>query len=179
MSEDLHPTLDGKPLTEEDPNAGILVDANGDPLLQGTRMLERESYERVVEGLRMITDACAHLIRHEPLNAKVWRGYMTRFDQARRICVQHAGIGLVMKEKETVEVRGEPMPWRQCRQRFLEGVVQAAGGCRQLATCFRNDFWWSQMANTLDDMSRKLSAARRSAARKAVSDSIIRPALMH
>jgi len=153
----------------------IETDANGDPLRQGTLMLERESYERVIEGLKMISDACAHLIRHEPLQTEHWRGFMTRFDKARLICVQHAGLGLAMQQKETQDVRGEPLPWKLCRQRFLEGVEQAAGGCRQLATCHRGDLWWSTMAGTLDDLARKLHAMRRAAVRKAVREA---PALI-
>jgi hypothetical protein len=157
------------------PEQLIETDANGDPIRQGTLMIERESYERVIEGLRMISDACAHLIRHEPLQAEHWRGFLTRFDKARLICVQHAGLGLTMCEKETQDVRGEPLPWKKCRQRFLEGVEQAAGGCRQLATCHRGDLWWSTVAGTLEDMARKLHAMRRAAVRKAVQQA---PALI-
>lgn len=157
---------DGKPAAA--PEHLIETDANGDPIRQGSLMDERQSYERVIEGLRMISDACAHLIHHEPLQAEHWRAFMTRFDKARLICVQQAGLGLTMSEKETGEVRGDPMPWRECRQRFLDGVMQAAGGCHQLATCHRGDLWWSTMARTLDDMSRKLQAARRAAVLKAV-----------
>lgn len=153
---------DGAPAAE--PEQRIETDANGDPVRQGTLMLEKESYERVIEGLKMISDACAHLIKHEPENGEVWRGYQTRFDQARLICVQHAKLGLTMREQETGEVRGDPIPWRQCRQRFLDGVTQAAGGCRQLATCHRGDIWWTQMAETLDGMARKLRGARDRAA---------------
>lgn len=150
------------------PEQLIDIDANGDPVRQGSLMNERQSYERVIEGLKMVSDACAHLIRHEPLQAAHWRAHMTRFDQVRRICVQKAGLGLVLQEKETAELRGEPLPWRKCRARFLEGIEQAAGGMRQLATCHRGELLWSQMAATLDDMARKLNAMRRAAARKAV-----------
>lgn len=143
-------------IPEQEPQQRIDLDANGDPVRQGSLMNERQSYERVIEGLKMISDACAHLIKHEPGNAGQWRGYLTRFDQARRICVQHAGLALTMKEKQTDDVRGDPMAWRKARERFLEGVEQAAGGCRQLATCHRGDLWWSQMAETLDSMARKL-----------------------
>jgi hypothetical protein len=165
--------MDGKPAAA--PEQLIETDANGDPIRQGTIMLEKESYERVIEGLRMTSDACAHLIRHEPLKAEYWRGFMTRMDQARRICVQHAGLGLVMQQNETAELRGEPLPWKQCRARFLQGVEQAAGGCRQLATCHRGDLWWSQMASTLDDLARKLHAMRRAAVKNAVREA---PALI-
>ena len=132
-------------------------------------MIEKESYERVIEGLKIISDACAHLIKHEPDDAEIWRAYLIRFDQARRICVQYAGLGLAMKENETAEVRGDPIPWKECRKRFLDGVVQAAGGCRQLATCHRGDLWWTHMADTLDDMARKLRGHQALAKRKALN----------
>ena len=157
------------------PEQYIETDANGDPIRQGSLMDERQSYERVIEGLKMVSDACAHLIRHEPLQTEYWRGFMTRFDKARLICVQQAGLGLAMKEKETGELRGEPLPWKLCRKRFLDGIEQAAGGCRQLATCHRGDLWWSTMASTLDDLARKLHAMRRAAVKKAVQQA---PALI-
>jgi len=158
---------DGTPAPEAEQK--IEVDAHGDPVRQGTLMLEKESYERVIEGLRMVSDACAHLIKHEPESIKTWRAYMTRFDKARLICVKYAGLGLSMKEHETGEVRGEPRPWKECRKRFLDGVVQAAGGCRQLATCHRGDLWWTTMANTLDEMARKLRGHQALSKRKALN----------
>jgi hypothetical protein len=166
MTDEIILDPDGKPAAP--PEQLIETDANGDPIRQGSLMTEHMSYERVIEGLKMVSDACAHLIRHEPLKAEYWRGFMTRMDQSRRICVQYAGLGLAMKEKETAELRGEPLPWKLCRQRFLDGVAQAAGGCRQLATCHRGDLWWTRMADTLDDMARKLNAARRMAVKQAV-----------
>lgn len=156
------------------PEQFIETDTNGDPIRQGSLMNERQSYERVIEGLKIASDACAHLIAHEPINAIQWREYLTRFDKARLICVQHAGLGLSMKEKETGEVRGDPLPWRKCRARFLEGIEQAAGGCRQLATCHRGDLWWTQMAETLEQMARKIQAARQQAV-KAARRSLILP----
>src|ERR1700761_9256280 len=158
--------MDGAPAAA--PEQLIETDANGDPIRQGSLMDERQSYERVIEGLKMVSDACAHLIRHEPLKAEYWRGFMTRMDQARRICVQYAGLGLGIRQNETPELRGDPLPWRECRLRFLQGVEQAAGGCRQLATCHRGDLWWSTMAGTLDDLARKLHAMRRAAVKQAV-----------
>jgi hypothetical protein len=167
MTDDKILAPDGTPA--EAPKQLIEVDAQGDPIRQGTLMLEKESYERVIEGLRMISDSCAHLIKHEPESADVWRGYLVRFDKARLICVQYARLGLTMKEKETGEVRGDPLPWKECRQRFLDGVIQAAGGCRQLATCHRGDMWWTRMADVLDEMARKLRGHQALAKRKALA----------
>ena len=148
--------LDGKPVPEKPKAEGIQVDANGDPILQGTKMQERDSLDRVIEGLKIASDAAAHLVKSEPGNTVQWRGLAKKLDQARRICVQYAGVGLVLKEKETQEVRGEPMNWRWARDRFRYGIEQASGGCKQMATCHRGDLWWSRMGNELEMIEIKL-----------------------
>lgn len=149
---ELQPTIDGKPLDTEDPNKGIEVDANGDPVRQGSLMNEKQSYERVIEGLKIASDAAMHLLKQEPANGRQWRFLAGNLDKVRRACVQHAGLGLTMREKETGEVRGDPMRWRFARLRFREGLIQAAGGMRQLATCHRGDFWWSRSATELEKL---------------------------
>lgn len=158
MTQELAPTIDGKPLSGEDKPRpeGIELDANGDPIRQGSLMNERQSYERVVEGLKISSDAAAHLAKIEPESTKQWMAMAKKLDQARRIAVQHAGLGLAMREKETSEVRGDPMHWKIARDRFREGLVQAAGGMRQLATCHRGDFIWSRMATDLEMLELKL-----------------------
>ena len=141
---------------EDDPNKGIQVDKHGDPLPQGTRMIERESYERVIEGLKIAADACQHLVAQFPAEAHNWRVWSLNLDQCRRICIQHAGIEDTITSKETVEMRGEPMRYRQARDRLVEGLNQASGGCRQLATCFRMDYFWAKCATQLENMARKV-----------------------
>ena len=139
-----------------DPDKGIERGADGDPLPQGTRMIERDSYDRVIEGLKIAADAAAHLVKSESANGEQWRGIAKMLDQARKICVQHAGLGLVIVEKDTQEVRGDPMNWRWARDRFRYGIKQASGGCLQLAVCFRSDLWWSQMSKQLEELEVKL-----------------------
>lgn len=151
---------DQPPIPEKKEAEGIQVDAQGDPLRQGTLMIERESYERVIEGLKIASDAAAHLAKYETGKAwEVWRKLANNLDQVRRIAVQKAGLGLAMKERETTEVRGEPMPWRRAKDRFREGLIQAAGGMRQMATCFRGDFAWSRMATDLEQLDAKMRGA--------------------
>jgi hypothetical protein len=152
------------------PDTLLQVGADGDPLPRGTRMQERESYERVVEGLKIAADAAMHRAPHEPELTAVWRQLAANLDQVRRIAVQHAGIGLLARERPTEIIRGDPMAWRASRDRFEDGLRQAAGGMRQLAVCFRGDVRWSQMANDVDAIGRKmrrrfsLAAARQAAA---------------
>ena len=134
----------------------IPTDVNGDPVRQGSLMNERQSYERIIEGLKIAADAAAHLRAIEDESAQQWTLMSQRLDQARRICVQYAGLGLVIKEKQTAAVHGRHMGWRQARERFRDGLVQAAGGCRQIATCHRGDLWFSQMATSLETLEAKI-----------------------
>lgn len=149
--------VNDEPHIPEQPAKPIALDAYGDPVRQGSLMNERQSYERVIEGLKIASDAAMHLLQHEPESALQWGMMGTRLDQARRICVQYAGLGLAMKEKQTEQrLRGKAMSWRQARDRFREGLVQSAGGCRQLATCHRSDLWFSRMATDLEELARKI-----------------------
>lgn len=140
----------------------VIRGADGDPVPTGTRMIEKESYERVVEGLKIMADAAAHLVRLEPSSAHIWRGVHQRLDTTRRAAVQYAGLTEPMQQQETEAKRnGDTMPWVEARKRFREGGKQAAGGMRQLATCHRSDFAWSRMAGEIEDMVRKLSEGAR------------------
>lgn len=136
----------------QNPNNLVVRGADGDPIPHptGTRMIERESYERVVEGLKMSADACHHLAKHEPLKASVWTDIAQMLDKMRREAAALAGLDLEMKQAETQRARGAPYSWRKARDRFLDGLKQTTGGMRQLATCFRGDFTWSFMAQQLE-----------------------------
>ncbi len=135
----------------KDPNA-VVLGSDGDPMPHptGTRMIEKESYERVIEGLKMSADACMHLAKQEPENGEKWRAIGQLLDKVRLEAARLAGVDLVMKQLETEGMRGNPYTWRRARQRFLDGLKQATGGMRQLATCFRGDLRWSMMAQELE-----------------------------
>src|SRR5580704_5059008 len=106
----------------QNPNNLVVRGTDGDPIPHpsGTKMLERESYERVVEGLKMASDACVHLAKREPLTASVWSDIALMLDKMRRDAVALGGVDLVMKQQETERVRGEPLSWRAARQKFLD-----------------------------------------------------------
>ena len=142
------------------PNNLVVRGRDGDPLphANATRMIEVESCERVIEGLKMAADACAHLAKHEPLKASVWTDIATILDKMRRDATTLAGIGLTMRQNETQSARGEPYPWRKARDRFLDGIKQATGGMRQLAVCFRSDYLWSFMAQQLERHDKRFRA---------------------
>jgi hypothetical protein len=140
-----------------DDNNLVVRDKEGNPLALGTAMTERESYERVIEGLKLASDAAQHLSGHEPEAQLIWQGISRRLDACRRISVQHAGLGLVIKERPTADkIAGDLLRWKDARGRFREGLRQASGGMRQLATCFRNDVNWSRMAIQIEQMEQKM-----------------------
>jgi hypothetical protein len=63
-----------------------------------------------------------------------------------------------MKQRQTEEVRGNPRGWKWARDRFLDGISQATGDMRQLATCFRGDLNWSMAAQQLERRERAFRA---------------------
>lgn len=142
-----------------DPNA-IHLGSDGDPIAHptGTRMIEKESYERVIEGLKMASDACMHLAKQEPQFCERWKSIGQKLDGMRLTSCKLAGLDLAMRQLETQGARGNPYAWKHARERLLNGVKQASGGMRQLAVCFRADIQWSIMAQSLDRSVEKLRA---------------------
>lgn len=147
-----------------DENNLVVRDSSGDPLPLGTRMIEKESYERVIEGLKLAAEGAAHLAVHHARDGNVaavnvYSGLARRLDQVRLTSVDVAGIDATrMKQQETQAVRGNPLSFLHARVRLRNGLKQAAGGMRQLATCHRGDLRWSLMASHLEEMHRKLQA---------------------
>lgn len=138
----------------------VFLGADGDPLKHptATRMVEKESYERVIEGLKMSADACMHLARQEPADGEKWKAIGQLLDKVRLEASKLAGLDLVMKQIETQGARGNPYAWKRARQRFLDGIRQATGGMRQLATCFRGDIRWSILAQGLEQREKAFRA---------------------
>lgn len=176
-----------KPGTPE-ANDLIVRGCDGDPLPdpRGTRMIERESYERVVDGLRLAAEGCAHLALHSGRLAETasqagaeeqrqrffreatqYAGIARRLDQCRSIAVEYAGDELPMRQRETQAVRGQPLKFMEAKRRLRDGLTQAAGGMRQLASCFRGDLRWSAMARSIENLQLRL---------KGRSSSLLQPA---
>lgn len=152
------PTLaDGSP-DDEAQNNLVARDARGDPLPdpKAVAMRERESYERVVEGLAKAADRAKHCARREPARQVMWMGLAQRLDQVRRIAVQLAGIDDTVTLKESGEVHGDGMEWIEARKDFAEALRQAAGGCQQLAVVHRSEPLWLRLARQIDDLARSV-----------------------
>lgn len=134
------------------PNNLVVRGADGDPVRDPNlvSMTEYESYERIREGLAQAADACMHLAKQEPEKAHLWKEIGALLDKVRLEACKLAGIEATIKARQTEGARGNPYAWKRARLRFLDGLKQATGGMRQLATCFRGDFRWSYMAQQLE-----------------------------
>jgi hypothetical protein len=151
MSED-EPILDSSRPT---PN---VWGKDGEIIPQGSRMIEKESYERIIEGTKMAADAASRLARMEAEHIEYWHGWVRRMDAVRKIAIGLAGLGLAIQFQATrPSWGGEAGDWTSARAMFRDGLKQAAGGCRQMATCHRSDFTWSRMAYDLEDVVAKLN----------------------
>lgn len=137
---------------------GVERDANGDPVRQGSLMIEKQAYEQLIAGLRIASEAWMHLAKWEetPEGVANRRALARQMDLFRRACMQKAGIEDLVKASPTREVRGRPLQWRTARDRLLKGIRRAKGACEQLATCFRMDLFWASCARELERMERNI-----------------------
>ena len=140
------------------PEGKVVLNEQGDPVGMGTRMFEKESYERIIEGLKIIGEAAAHLEREEPDHSAQWRASVTLYDQLRKMAIQKAGLQFLGTFKETADPGALTMQWAIARERLRYGGKQAAGGARQMATCFRSDASWSFLASELEKNIEKMLA---------------------
>jgi hypothetical protein len=150
---------DGEPLPGTPAANDLLVrDKHGDPLpdAKSVLMTEFESYERIIEGLKIAADAAVHVAKNEPdtIARDRWIKAALYLDQVRRAACQQAGLRDPLQQNVTERVRGRPLPWSMARDRFRYGCTQAAGGFRQMATCHRANVSWSRGAKELEDMAR-------------------------
>jgi hypothetical protein len=143
---------------DDEANNLIVRDKEGNPLPdpKAVMMRERESYERVVEGLKIAADAAKHCAKKEPSRAQMWLAMASRLDQVRRVAVDMAGISDTY-EKQTGDVIGQGMEWLDARKRFSEGLKQAAGGARQIAVVHRSEIQWLQIAHQVEQLSQSVS----------------------
>lgn len=160
------------PEPDEPETKGIERDKHGDPVLQGTRMKERESYERVIDGLKIAAEAAAHMAfsHHEfgDAEAGIRRAKLAiTLDKVRMRVVNLAGIEDRSRHHGTQEIRRNPMTIIDAVKRFNYGIKQASGGASQMATCYRDDqiserLAMASVSRELADLERKTRTPKRS-----------------
>lgn len=119
---------------------------------RGTLMVERESYERVIEGLKMASDGAHHLAQSRQDTG--WGVRAGIFDRVRAALAKLGGMGT-----EGVDAKPSEEKWNAAHMgvhaaydRVYKGLDMASKGARQVAACHRGDLRWSKIAGTLDNL---------------------------
>lgn len=145
MSDDFDPALIGG-LPQED----VVKE------LRGTRMLDIDSYQRIIESLKMAADAAYHLTERDP----DWRKIAKVFDKLRSELAKLGGMATEVQDSaETMaKLSGETMGTHQAYDRVYTGLRGSAAAARQMATGHRGDLRWSAYATRLETLRDKCGA---------------------
>ena len=131
-----------------DPQAPVTESIEKDR--RGTLMVEFESYERIVEGLKKASDGARNMARFK--NPDLWNRLAQFLDQVRRAIVQDAGYNRLTDAKDSQVAVGGDMTWTDANTRIVTGLKDASAGARQIALGQRMDLRWTRYANQLDAM---------------------------
>jgi hypothetical protein len=125
---------------------------------RGTHMAEIESYERLVEGLKLCADAARHLAGHKFPDA--WLACADIFDMIRNNAVAMASKEGRHHDGVTGLIRTvyDPMDWTSAFMRLQDGLRQSSGAVRQLAVYHRADLRWLQMERSMLDLKAKATS---------------------
>lgn len=124
---------------------------------RGTLMIERESYERVIEGLKMASDGAHHL--HQSRQDGNWHHMSQIFDKLRAAIARLGGLSSELSDaKGTSELwTSQHMGVHASYDRVYRGLDMATKGSRQIATCHRGDLRWSKYAVIIEEFREKCS----------------------
>jgi hypothetical protein len=140
QSQELAAPVEGEP-SEKQPGEEVY----GDFAQRGTRMNERQSYERCVEGLKMASDGCRNLAVY--FNRERWDAQADLFDKIRAGVVRLAGIGAPADATESKKkFGGDGLTRNASYDRVYRGLTMAAAGMLQIAGGHRGDLRWSKIA---------------------------------
>lgn len=145
MADDFDPELIGGL-----PNEPVVVDQ------RGTRMLDVDSYQRIIESLKMAADAAYHLTERDP----DWRKIAKVFDKLRSELATLGGMSTVAQDSvETIaKLSGQTMGVHVAYDRVYQGLRGSAAAARQMATGHRGDLRWSAYATRLETLRDKCGA---------------------
>jgi hypothetical protein len=140
----------GADTAEFDPTEGVAEDVAQEK--RGVLMNERESWERVAEGLKLAADGARQIARRRSPDA--WNRLAQYFDSLRKAIVREAGgYDDARDRRQSVEQwGGEGMPFPAAHSRLMDGLRQAATGAEQIANCQRLDLRWLRYASQLREL---------------------------
>lgn len=126
---------------------------------RGSLMRELESWERVIDGLKMAADGARHMARYgKPDQCNTFASYL---DSIRKAVIKDGGFDRPGDGKDSVvQYGGEGIPLPEACRRVAAGLKMAAAGADQIAQCQRLDVRWvlyAQKFRTLADVEAKLA----------------------
>lgn len=126
---------------------------------RGSLMRELESWERIIDGLKMGAEGARHMARFR--HADDWNRLASFFDSIRKAVIKDGGFDRSADATDsTQKFGGEGLSWSQAQRRIADGMKMAAAGAEQIAICQRNDIRWVRYASqfrTFADMGHKLA----------------------
>ena len=118
---------------------------------RGTLMKERESWERVIDGLKLASDGARNMARFA--RPDVWNRFAMYLDQIRRAMAQEAGFNRAQDTIDSAAVVGDSsLSWAAASARVFVGLKDAAAGARQISLGQRMDIRWTNYANQIDKL---------------------------
>lgn len=126
---------------------------------RGTEMRELESWERVIDGLKMAADGARHMARFRFPDK--WNTFASYLDSLRKAVIKDGGFDRPADATDSVQqFGGDGLSWAEAGRRIAEGIKMAASGADQIANCQRLDMRWVIYASkfrTLADAGNKLA----------------------
>lgn len=115
---------------------------------RGSLMREPESWERLIDGLKMAADGARHMARHASPDS--WNNLARYLDAVRKAVIQDGGIDRPSDATEsTQQFGGEGQSFSQAQSRIGQGLRMAAAGAEQIGQCQRMDLRWLRYAGQL------------------------------
>lgn len=163
----------------DEPIAGIDTEETAPVVVdkRGVLMRERESYERVIEGLKMASDGAHHL--HQSRQDGNWHQMTQIFDKLRAAIARLGGLSTeAVDSNPTTELwSAKTMGIHASYDRVYRGLDMAQKGARQVASCHRGDLKWSMYAMAIEKLRDQSSVLIRM--KQAKSPIMLPPGYMH
>lgn len=116
----------------------------------GIQMAEVESLERVIEGLKIAADGARHCAAFR--NKDGWEKIADNLDRMRGVAVTLSGTGNVNAASTRLSIITLALPIEQAFRRYVEGLRQAMGGAKQMATYHRMSMEWLSVVHGIESI---------------------------
>lgn len=145
------------------------------PKTLGIRMLEGDSIDVFVDGLRMAGEGSMHLhYWRDDRDEELWLDASRHFDKL-RIAFAKLARSKSSDQQETRDPGDSKVPQIDCYERVFNGLANASRAARQIASGHRGDLRWSAAANQLDRWRDRMSGLVRKRKIQAAAPSILLP----